>query len=460
MHDFHPSILREYDIRGIIDETLHDQDAYAIGVAFAQIVSEKKGQTIAIGYDGRLSSPSLVSHLAQGICDAGLDVVNLGMCPSPLTYYAGYALEGIDATIMVTGSHNPGAYNGFKFTLNKRAFFGDDIQEIGTIAKKNFTPAKIKGTLTEKDIKSDYINRLLKDLPPIKTPLKIAWDCGNGAAATVIHDLTDHIHAQHIFLYDVIDGTFPNHHPDPTVEKNLQDLITVVKEKKCDIGFAFDGDGDRIGVIDNEGTIIWPDSLITLYAQNILKTHSGATIIGDVKCSNTTFDAIEKAGGHPVIWKTGHSNIKNKMLETKAVLSGELSGHIFFADRFFGYDDALYCAVRLLAILVEEGKTLAQLTKDFPKTISTPEIRLEVEESEKFKIVEKLIQHAANDDAWESINIDGLRCHNEEGWWIVRASNTQNVLSIRAEAHSNEALEKIKNHINLLLEKSGAPRIS
>ncbi len=459
MHHFHPSILREYDIRGIVGETLHDADAYAIGTSFAQIVSSKGGMTIALGFDGRLSSPSLSAHLANGICDAGLDVINLGMCPSPLTYFAGHTVKDIDATIMITGSHNPGDYNGFKFTLHKKAFFGDDIQKIGVIAGQDFIKSSERGSIKALDIKEAYLDRLIQDLPPLTRPLKIAWDCGNGATATVIHDLTKKIKAEHVFLFDTIDGTFPNHHPDPTVEKNLQDLIQTVKEQKCDLGFAFDGDGDRIGVVDQEGTIIWPDALITLYARHILKTHKGAAIIGDVKCSNVTFNAIKETGGTPIIWKTGHSNIKSKMLETSAVLAGELSGHIFFADHFYGYDDSLYCAIRLLAILESEQKTLAELTADLPKTISTPEIRLEVDESKKFTIVETLKTKAIEDPSWETLEIDGLRCHNGLGWWIVRASNTQNVLSIRAEAKDAPTLEKIKDHINLLLEKSGAPRL-
>ncbi len=458
MHTFDQTLLREYDIRGIFGETLHEKDAYFIGLAFASIVKEKSGNTIAIGYDGRLSSPALFDQLCKGICDTGVHVIDLGLCPSPVTYFAGHTLDDVSATIMITGSHNPSEYNGFKFTLNKKAFFGQDIQKIGELAAQSLDISSIKGTCKKHTLTSDYINRLLQDLPSFKKPLKIAWDCGNGATASVIHALIKKIDAEHILLFDKIDGTFPNHHPDPTVEKNLLDLVHSVKDNHCDLGFAFDGDGDRIGVVDHTGAILWPDALISLYAQHILKTHKDAVIIGDVKCSNVTFNTIKEAGGTPVIWKTGHSNIKSKMLETNAVLAGELSGHIFFADKFYGYDDALYCAIRLLAILAETGQNLASLTQDFPKALSTPEIRLEVNEQDKFNIIERLISQASNDPAWEILNIDGLRCQNDDGWWIVRASNTQNVLSVRAEADNEAALAHIKQHINHLLDISGAPK--
>lgn len=459
-----PSILRAYDIRGVVGETLTKKDAYSIGRAFAiQVLAyfEHRGPlTISVGYDGRESSPAFKQALIKGINDSGVNAIDLGCCPTPLSYFSAYYLD-TDATVMITGSHNPKNYNGFKLTVNKRSFFGEDIQKLGKIIRRTGTnplpPEEHSGQVETRDIKSAYIARILEDLDLQGKQYKIAWDCGNGAVGTVIHDFVNQIPGEHVLLYDDVDGNFPNHHPDPTVEKNLQDLKETVLEKGCDFGFAFDGDGDRIGFVTGTGEILWCDTLIGLYAQEILARKPGAPIIGDVKCSNLTFDMIAKAGGDPLIWKTGHSSIKSKMVETGAPLAGELSGHIFFADGFYGYDDVLYAAVRLINIIAASDDGIEGLIKDLPTMINTPEVRLEVKDSEKFEIVERVRKLTAQDDSWRLIDIDGVRGENELGWWILRASNTQNVLSIRAEARDNQALETLKSHVNSLLTQAGAP---
>ncbi len=463
-HKFHKSILRAYDIRGIYNQTLFDEDAYFVGRAFASFLAKNGKSKIAIGYDGRVSSPALKEQLIKGILESGLEVFDVGLGPTPMTYFSVYQLE-CDAGIMVTGSHNPKDHNGFKMMLKERPFYGDDILNLAKLVEKeDFISGE--GILNEEDIKDDYVDKLISDcvlgqsrsklvdaidnFQPQKK-LKIAWDNGNGAAGEIVRKLTKRIAAKHFVLYDEIDGTFPNHHPDPTVPKNLVDLQELVDKEGCDIGIAFDGDGDRIGVVDNEGGIIWGDQLMVFYSREILKEKPGSTIIADVKASNVLFDEIAKAGGKPIMWKTGHSLIKAKMKETSAVLAGEMSGHIFFADKYFGYDDALYAAIRIIDILANESYSLAHLRKSLPQTFTTPEIRIECEEEKKFQIVEDLKIHL-QESGIKFDDVDGIRTSSDEGWWLIRASNTQPVLVARCEANSEENLNKLKDSLKKNLE--------
>lgn len=453
-HTFHPSILREYDIRGEVDKTLSAEDAYALGRAFGTFVHRKGGKTVAVGYDGRLSSPEFAGEVVRGLSETGLDVTTIGLGPTPMLWFAVKHLK-TDAGIMVTGSHNPAGFNGFKMTLQKEPVFGALIQSIGDIAANgDFYNASSVGKITPVTIQADYIARLLQDLT-MDRPLNIAWDNGNGAAGDVLGDIVAKIPGKHVTLFQEIDGTFPNHHPDPTVDKNMVDLQKAVRENNCDLGIAFDGDGDRIGVIDENGDILRCDTLLALYAAEIIAERPGAPIIGDVKCSQVMFDEIERLGGTPIMWKTGHSLVKAKMAETKAPLAGELSGHIFFADKYYGFDDALYCAVRLINIVARAKGGLSNLTKHLPKTHSTPEIRVDVPEAEKFKIVPRIIAAMKDNKNVELSDIDGIRVKNADGWWLVRPSNTQSCLSVRAEGNSPQALAALKAMAVEQLKKLG-----
>lgn len=458
-HNFHKSILRAYDIRGIYNETLFDNDAYFVGLSFAVFLKQNHKKKVTVCCDGRVSSPNLKERLIQGLTASGIDVIDIGVGPTPMLYFSVYHFN-CDAGIMVTGSHNPHNHNGFKMMLKDRPFFGDDILNLGKIAAAGkFT--KGQGEISEEDIREDYTNRLLADCIIAKSEselldevdnfaapkkLKIAWDAGNGSAGEIMQMITNRIDANHILLFEEIDGTFPNHHPDPTDAKNLQDLIAVVKKNKCNFGIAFDGDGDRVGFVDNEGEILWGDQFMVFFAQDILREHKGATIIADVKASNVLFDKIKEFGGNPIIWKTGHSFIKSKMKETKAALAGEMSGHIFFADKYYGFDDALYAAIRMINILENSNKSLADLRKSLPKTFTTPEVKIECSDEEKFTIVNSLKENLRKTGV-EFNDIDGVRASSSQGWWLVRASNTQPVLVARCEGSSLENLQIMKANI-------------
>ncbi len=455
-YEFSPTILREYDIRGQIGKNLSEDDAYALGRAFAAFVArqnpDKSEINICIGYDGRLSSPLLSQSLEQGLKESGINVINIGLGPTPMLYFAVKHL-GADAGIMVTGSHNPPDYNGFKMMLNKNPVFGNDIQEIGRISAAGDLISGA-GAVQKKDIKQEYVNRLIHDLD-LKREMRVAWDAGNGAAGEVLQMLVKQISGEHHLIYEDIDGNFPNHHPDPTVDENLIDLQKLVKEENCDLGIAFDGDGDRIGVIDENGAVLRCDILMTIYAREVIRNTPNATIIGDVKCSSVMFDEINNMGGKAVMWKTGHSLVKDKMRELNAPLAGELSGHIFFADKYYGFDDALYCAVRLLNELskVEDGG-LSSLTKHLPVLFNTPEIRIEVDEEEKFSLVPKVAKSLKEQNI-EFDDIDGVRVSNPDGWWLLRPSNTQNVLVARVESNSEQGLENLKNILSAEIKKLG-----
>ncbi|MFT6077822.1 MAG: phosphomannomutase [Myxococcota bacterium] len=461
MHKFHKSILRAYDIRGVIDETLSNKDAYYIGRSFAKFLKDKK--KVVIGYDGRISSPDLKESLVQGLIDSGVDVLEVGLCPTPMLYFAVHYLKA-DAGIMITGSHNPANHNGFKFALKERPFYGDDILGLGKIVDEGEFPQG-SGDVKFENIMDDYIDHLANDcciesdsefLDELdeflhdKKPLKISWDIGNGATGVVTRKLTDKLKAQHFLLFEEIDGSFPNHHPDPTVEENLEDLKKSVAENGCAVGIAFDGDGDRLGVVDDLGEVMWGDQMMCLFARDVLKDHPGATIIADVKASQVLFDQIKEFGGKPLMWKTGHSLIKAKMKETGAPLAGEMSGHIFFADRYFGFDDGIYAAIRLINIIIREGKPLSEIRKSIPKTFSTPEIRINCLEEEKFAIVDS-IKLQLQTKGIEFNDIDGVRVQTSNGWWLLRASNTGAILVARCEALSKDHLDRLKKDLRELL---------
>lgn len=464
MHKFHPSIIRAYDIRGIYNQTLFDKDAFFVGKSFASYLHKNAKRKVVIASDARVSSPALKSELTKALLESDIEVIDVGVGPTPMLYFSIFHLE-CDAGIMVTGSHNPKDHNGFKIMLREKPFFGDDILGLVKIVEAaDFIDGE--GSLKNIDISDNYVDRLLADCVLAESKsglldeldefeprrkLKIAWDAGNGAAGEIMKKLTKRIAADNILLYEDLDGTFPNHHPDPTVPKNLEDLRKVVLEEACDLGIAFDGDGDRIGVVDNEGEIIWGDQLMVFYAREILHEKQGLSIIADVKASNVLFDEITKAGGKAIMWKTGHSFIKSKMKETKAALAGEMSGHIFFADKYYGFDDALYAAIRIINIVSNSFETLAHLRKALPQAFSTPEIRVDCVEEKKFAIVENL-KNLLKEQGLKFDDIDGIRVTTNTGWWLIRASNTQPVLVARCEANSKENLKKLKGDLRKNLE--------
>lgn len=458
-HSFDPEILREYDIRGIVGKNLSVADAYYVGLAYGTFVKRRTGgNRICLGYDGRHSSPDFQMAVAEGLMAAGIAVERVGLGPTPMLYFAVKDRKA-DAGIMITGSHNPGHYNGFKMILQNAPVYGAMVQEIGQIAAAaDFESGA--GTLVDVDVQDAYVARLMRDTKLVAgKSMKIAWDCGNGAAGEIVRRLTKKLPGEHILMFDDIDGNFPGHHPDPTVDKNLAQLVQTVKDHRCDLGLAFDGDGDRVGAVDETGTILRCDMLLTIYARDVLKRHPGATIIGDVKCSQVMFDEINKMGGKALMWKTGHSLIKAKMAETDSPLAGELSGHIFFKDGWYGFDDGIYCSIRLIDALVEAGKPLSSLMNALPAIVNTPEARIEVDEKEKFSLVSKLvanIKERAKTDKTISVNdIDGARVSTPDGWWLVRASNTQNVLVMRAEAGSHEGMARIKTMIEAEMAQIG-----
>jgi len=450
-HRFHPTILREYDIRGIVGETLSPADARVVGRTFATIVRRTGGRRICVGRDGRLSSPELARAVIEGVRAAGVDVVSLGLGPTPMTYFAVHELD-TDGGIQVTGSHNPPSHNGFKMMLGKASFFGERIRELGRMAEAGDWEAG-EGRIEEVELLDRYVDRLARDYHGTR-PLDVVWDAGNGAAGPAMAALAGRLPGRHHCLFAEVDGRFPNHHPDPTEPHNLEALIAAVEARGAELGIAFDGDGDRIGVVDGRGRIIWGDQLLMILAADLLARHPGATIIADVKASQTLFDEIVRLGGRPLMWKTGHSLIKAKMVETGAPLSGEMSGHIFYKDGFYGHDDALYVAVRLLDILARGNRTLAEIRDSMPTTFSTPEVRFDCPEERKFAAVAELARQLARDGA-EVDTTDGVRVRTADGWWLLRASNTQAVLVARAEARSAEGLERLKAELRDRLRSVG-----
>src|SRR5712671_2077853 len=451
-HRFDPTILREYDIRGIVGQTLFAADAYALGRTFAAMLAEGGGKRVAVGYDGRLTSPELEAALVDGLAEGGADVVRTGRGPTPMLYFAAATLD-VHGGIMVTGSHNPPDHNGFKLVLGGKPFFGDAIQKLGQRALALGPAATTRGTVAQHRIFDDYVARLARDYDGTR-PLNVAWDCGNGATGEIVVELTKKLPGKHVLLNETIDGTFPAHHPDPTVAENLVQLQQAVAANSCDLGIGFDGDGDRIGVVDSRGHILWGDQLLIVLARDVLKRHPGAPILADVKASQLLFDAIAAAGGRPVMMETGHSLIKARLAETGAPLAGEMSGHIFFADRYYGFDDAVYVAVRLLGILGRTPETLADMLDGLPAVFNTPELRVPCEEERKFAIVEEVRERLRRRGA-EMVEIDGVRVRTPDGWWLLRASNTQAIVVVRAEASTEDGLTRLKRELATELAPSG-----
>jgi len=459
-HRFDPTILREYDIRGIVGETLGIDDAHAIGRSFGTLLARAGGRRVVVGYDGRVSSPMLEKGLIDGLHSSGIDVVRIGMGPTPMLYYAEASMEDVQGGIQITGSHNPANHNGFKMVLASRPFFGADIQTIGTMAAEaDWSDGT--GASEERDILDAYVTRLLRGLDGLPADqlqaLRIGWDAGNGAAGPALELLTTRMPGEHFLLYTQVDGTFPNHHPDPTEEKNLADLRALVAAKSLDFGVAFDGDADRIGAVDGAGRVIWGDQLLAIFAEDLLKLEPGATIIADVKASRALFDAITAHGGVPLMWKTGHSLIKSKMKETGSPLAGEMSGHVFFAHEYYGFDDGLYAAVRLIAASLRLGQSVTDLRGAMPEMLNTPELRFQVDESRKFAAVEEVKQRLSATDA-RVTEIDGVRVTTPDGWWLLRASNTQDVLVARAESDTRDGLTRLIAQIDEQLALSGLQR--
>jgi len=446
-----PYIFREYDIRGVVDKDLTNEVVELIGKGFSTYIAEKGAKSVSIGGDVRLSTNRFIKQLIKGIRACGIDVINIGQVPTPVQYFSMHELD-VDAGVMITGSHNPPEFNGFKLSLFNSPVFGPEIQKIkDIIIAGKFVSGT--GTYKELEIKQKYQDYLINNIN-IKKRLKVVIDSGNGAGSLVAHKLFKDLGVDTIDLFDTPDGNFPNHHPDPTVEKNIQELIKTVRENKADIGIGYDGDADRIGVVDENGDIIWGDKLMILFSREILKNNPGANIIFEVKCSQALPEMIEKFGGNPIMWKTGHSILKKKMKEMDSPLAGEMSGHIFFADRYFGYDDAIYASARLVEMLSNTDKKLSELLSDVPKYYSTPEIRVETESDEvKFKIAEKAKKYFS--DNYEVIDVDGVRILFGDGWGLVRASNTQPVLVLRFEARTEERLTEIENLVVDKLKEFG-----
>jgi phosphomannomutase len=454
IHRFNPTILREYDIRGIVGVTLTEADAYALGRSFAALAHGEGARRIAVGRDGRTHGGMLEAALVRGLTEGGMSVTLVGMGPSPMLYFATHYLD-VDGGIQVTGSHNPADYNGFKLLLKGRSVFGEEIQALGRrSASGHWTEGS--GTTEEVDVREAYVERLLQDFAG--KPFRIGWDAGNGAAGPILDMLVERLPGQHHVIFSEVDGTFPNHHPDPTVEANLADLKALVTGKQLDFGIAFDGDGDRIGAVDGKGRVIWGDQLLAILAEAVLRDEPGATIIADVKASQVLFDRIAELGGKPLMWKTGHSLIKSKMKETGAPLAGEMSGHIFFKHRWYGFDDALYAAVRLIEAVSASGNSLTGIMDAMPKSVATPELRFQVDEVRKFAIVEEVRDRLSADGAQVDAT-DGVRVSTPDGWWLLRASNTQDVLVARAESPDQPGLDRLVGQIDDQLAKSGVERV-
>ncbi|HEU4994485.1 MAG TPA: phosphomannomutase/phosphoglucomutase [Gemmatimonadaceae bacterium] len=445
-------IFRQYDIRGIVGRDLDANVAEAVGRAFALYASAKGVRgAVAVGRDNRPSGGDLRDGLVAGLTKAGYDVVDVGVVPTPALYWALHNVNVVGG-IQITGSHNPPEYNGFKLSLGKGSLHGEDIQELYRLTSAA-SPAG-GGKVRNEAVIDRYVSDIVARTGPLKRPIKVVYDCGNGAGSLVAPQLFAKLGVGGRGLFCESDGTFPNHHPDPTVPENLEDLIAAVRKDQAEIGIAFDGDADRIGVVDDAGTIVWGDRILIVYAQDVLaRTGRGQPIIFDVKCSQALPDAITKAGGKPIMWKTGHSLIKDKMSETKAPIAGEMSGHMFFSEGFYGHDDALYGAARLLRIVADSGKTIREMLADVPDFVSTPEIRIEVPEEEKFAIVARAVDHFRR--LHDVIDVDGVRVLFGDGWGLIRASNTQPVLVARYEARTPQRLAAIRGEMETWLRSQG-----
>jgi len=445
-----PVIFREYDIRGVYNTDFDKEFAHELARAFVTYLRKKTGQEnprVTLGYDARLSSPEIAQSMSEGFMSCGAHVIHLGLVTSPISYFSTFTVEGVVGGIMVTGSHNPPDYNGFKISFDKTTIHGDEIKELERIInKKDFATGK--GSQEKIDILTPYVERYKEEFAPLREKFKkmsVVLDCGNGAAGAIARRLYEAVGLRPLILFEEPDGRFPNHHPDPTVEKNLSILKAEVDKARAQVGIGFDGDADRIGLVDHNGKFILGDEMMAVMAFDVIRENPGAKIIGDVKCSDRMFDFIRKHGGEPIMWKTGHSLIKNKVKEVNAPFGGEMSGHIFYADRNFGYDDALYAGLRVIELLAKTGMTIPELLKDLPPAFCTPEIRIDTTEEKKHAIVSKLKEKFSAPSADYKTNLlDGIRVSFADGWALARASNTQPVLVLRFESTSAEGLRRIR----------------
>ncbi|MEJ2636263.1 MAG: phosphomannomutase/phosphoglucomutase [Calditrichia bacterium] len=455
MAKVNPFIFREYDVRGIVDKDLTDEVVELLGKSFGTYVQRQGGKKVSVGGDVRLSTERFRKALIKGLTTSGVDVVDVGVVPTPIQYFSLYTLN-VAGGVMITGSHNPPEFNGFKLSVGQSSIYGEEIQKLLEIIEKDeFLTGE--GTVENADLTPDYIEDI-KSRIKLEGGIKAVIDCGNGAGALVAEKLMRELGVDAFFMFCEPDGTFPNHHPDPTIEENLQPLRERVLKLQADLGIAYDGDADRIGVIDDQGNVVWGDRLLILFARDVLKEKKGQKIIFEVKCSQALPEAIEAAGGEPIMWKTGHSLLKKKMKETGATMAGEMSGHLFFADRYHGYDDAIYASARLMELLSREGKKISELLSDVPRYFTTPEIRVECpSDEEKFRIAQKAAEYFREN--YEVIDVDGVRILFGDGWGLVRASNTQPVLVLRFEAKTGERLEEIKNLVIDKLREFGDIKI-
>jgi phosphomannomutase/phosphoglucomutase len=446
-------IFRQYDIRGVVGDDLTEEAARALGGAYAALLRERGlGGDVAVGRDNRPSGTALRNALVEGMTDAGVSVVDIGVVPTPLLYWSLHHL-GVVGGIQITGSHNPPEYNGFKLCLGTESLHGEDIQHLLELIRTGAAPGG-RGAVRHEAVIDRYVADVAQRVGKLSRPMQVVYDCGNGAGALVAPQLMRAIGVQGTGLFCESDGTFPNHHPDPTVPANLEDLIAAVKRDGAELGIAFDGDADRIGLVDDNGTIVWGDHILILYARDVLeRTGAGQPIIFDVKCSQALPHEIEKAGGKPVMWKTGHSLIKDKMKELRAPLAGEMSGHMFFGEGFYGHDDALYGAARLLRIIADSGRTVRELLADVPEFVSTPEIRVDCADDRKFAVVEKAVEHFRR--LHDVSDVDGVRVLFGDGWGLIRASNTQPILVLRFEARSGKRLHEIRAELEGWLRAQG-----
>ena len=436
-----PSIFREYDIRGLAEQDFDGKFALLLGKVLGTIVTERGGRRVTVGRDCRATSNAYAEAVIAGLASTGLHVYDIGVCPTPLLYFSLFHLD-VDGGIEVTASHNPSEYNGFKLCVGKETLYGQQIQDVRAKMERNQFQERAGGTVETFEIVPPYHRYLLQDVPKLKRPLKVVVDAGSGVGGPVAPPIFRQLGCTVWEIACTPDGTFPIHHPDPTVPKNLELLIEKVKQEKADLGIAYDGDADRIGAVDEKGNILWGDELLVLFSRDVLQRNPKAIIISEVKCSQRLYDDIAKRGGTPIMWKAGHSLLKAKMKETDALLAGEMSGHMFFKERYFGYDDAIYASLRLLEILANSDQPLSALLSDLPKSVSTPEIRVDCPDDQKFVIAEKAKEYFS--EHYDTIDVDGARIQFAEGWGLIRASNTQPALVLRFEAQSAEKLKEYR----------------
>jgi phosphomannomutase/phosphoglucomutase len=446
-----PTIFREYDIRGVADAELLDADIQLLGQAFGTYLQRHAGKKVALARDTRLSSPRLHDALLRGLLDSGCAVTDIGIVPTPVLYFSVFHI-GTDGGVMITGSHNPSEFNGFKTVCGSSTIHGEAIQEIRRLIETGDL-ARGSGSVTEADVVAPYVDEVASQFH-FPRRVKVVVDAGNGTGGPVMHRIFEKLNADATEMFFEMDGRFPNHHPDPTVVANLEPLIAKVRETKADLGIAFDGDTDRIGAVDENGTVIYGDQLMIIYGREILTRKPGATFIGEVKCSQLMYDDLKARGGNPIMWKTGHSLIKAKMQETHAELAGEMSGHMFFADRYYGFDDALYAACRLMEIVANSGRPLSAQLADLPKTVTTPEIRFDCPDELKFDVVRGAA--AELQARHKTVDVDGVRVLFPEGWGLVRSSNTQPVLVMRFEATTPELLQQYRSEVEAAVARAMA----